>query len=83
MTLDDFRERVNVFLHPRREGVLKVFRTLNVFVTLIAFGSLVAYYGYPLQSETANTLITDFSRAKNREEMKSSQQPKIKHPIRL
>ena len=58
MTLDDFRERVNVFLHPRREGVLKVFRTLNVFVTLIAFGSLVAYYGYPLQSETANTLIT-------------------------
>ena len=36
MTLNDIRERVNVFLHPRREMVLGAFRTVNVFVTLIA-----------------------------------------------
>lgn len=57
MTLNDIRERVNVFLHPRREGVLGAFRTLNVFVTLIAFGSLIAYYGYPLESSMAAKLI--------------------------
>jgi len=57
MTLNDIRERVNVFLHPRRERVLGAFRTLNVFVTLIAFGSLIAYYGYPLESSMAAKLI--------------------------
>ncbi len=58
MTLNDIRERVNVFLHPRRERVLGAFRTVNVFVTLIAFGSLIAYYGYPLESLMAERLIT-------------------------
>jgi trk system potassium uptake protein len=58
MTLNDIRERVNVFLHPRRERVLSTFRTLNVFVTLLAFGSLIAYYGYPFASEMADRLIT-------------------------
>ena len=57
MTLNDIRERVNVFLHPRRDRVLGAFRTLNVFVTLIAFGSLIAYYGYPLESSMAAKLI--------------------------
>ncbi|MBL6619184.1 MAG: hypothetical protein ISP54_02390, partial [Flavobacteriales bacterium] len=57
MTLNDIRERVNVVLHPRRERVLGAFRTLNVFVTLIAFGSLIAYYGYPLESSMAAKLI--------------------------
>ena len=58
MTLNDFRERINVFLHPRRERVLSAFRTLNVFVTLLAFGCLIAYYGYPFNSDTAAQLIT-------------------------
>ena len=53
----DIRERVNVFLHPRREAVLERFRTLNVFVTLLAFGSLIAYYGFPLDSDIADNLI--------------------------
>ena len=57
MTLHDIRERVNVFLHPRREAVLGAFRTLNVFVTLGAFGSLIAYYGFPLESDIAGNLI--------------------------
>ena len=58
MTLNDIRERVNVFLHPRRERVLGTFATANLFVTLIAFGCLIVFYGYPLDSELANRLIT-------------------------
>ena len=58
MTLNDIRERANAFLHPRRERALSTFRTLNVFVTLLAFGSLIAYYGYPFASEMADRLIT-------------------------
>ena len=57
MTLHDIRERVNVFLHPHREAVLGAFRNLNVFVTLLAFGSLIAYYGFPLDSTIAVNLI--------------------------
>ena len=57
MTLHDIRERVNVFLHPHREAVLGAFRNLNVFVTLLAFGSLIAYYGFPLESTIAVNLI--------------------------
>lgn len=57
MTLNELRERVNVFLHPRRERVLWSFRTLNVFVTVVAFGCLIAYYGFPLESEVAGALI--------------------------
>lgn len=57
MTLNDIRERVNVFLHPRKDAVLGGFKTLNVFVTLAAFACLIAYYGYPFDSEVAGRLI--------------------------
>ncbi|MBK12666.1 MAG: ATPase [Crocinitomicaceae bacterium] len=57
MTLKEVRERVNVFLHPHRENALAALRAMNVLISLTAFASLVAYYGYPLESDTAYGLI--------------------------
>ena len=57
MTLQEIRERINVFLHPLREPALGAFKALNVLISLSAFGCLVAYYGVPLESDTAATLI--------------------------
>ena len=57
MTLSEFRERINVFLHPHRDRVLSTLKAVNVLVSLSAFGCLVAYYGYPLESDTAQRLI--------------------------
>ena len=58
MTLSEFRERINVFLHPHRDRVLSTLKAVNVLVSLSAFGCLVAYYGFPLESETAHRLIS-------------------------
>lgn len=58
MTLSEFRERINVFLHPHRDRVLSTLKAINVFVSLSAFGCLVAYYGFPLESDTAHRLIS-------------------------
>ena len=57
MTLSEFRERINVFLHPHRDRVLSTLKAAHVLVSLSAFGCLVAYYGYPLESDTAQRLI--------------------------
>ena len=57
MTLKELRERVNVGLHPYRDRVLSGFKAVNVLVSLTAFACLIAYYGYPLESETARHLI--------------------------
>jgi len=57
MKLQELRERVNVGLHPHRERVLSGFKAANVLVSLSAFACLIAYYGYPLESETARNLI--------------------------
>ena len=58
MTLSEFRERINVFLHPHRDRVLSTLRVANIIVSLSAFASLVAYYGFPLESDTAHRLIS-------------------------
>ena len=57
MKLQELRERINVGLHPHRERVLSGFKAANVLVSLSAFACLIAYYGYPLESETARNLI--------------------------
>ena len=41
--LQEFRERINVFLHPLREPALGTLKAINVLVSG-AFGCLVAYY---------------------------------------
>ena len=58
MTLRRLRERVNVYLHPHRERVLSRLRAVNILVSLSAFASLIAYYGYPLESDIAQLLIS-------------------------
>ena len=57
MTLREIRERVNVFLHPHRESTLYALRAMNVLISLTAFASLITYYGFPLESDTAQGLI--------------------------
>ena len=57
MTLDELRERVNVGLHPIRERALSTLKVLNVVVSLSAFACLIAYYGFPLDSDIAHNLI--------------------------
>ena len=57
MTLDELRERVNVGLHPIREHALSALKVLNVVVSLSAFACLIAYYGFPLDSDIAHNLI--------------------------
>lgn len=57
MSLHEIRERINVGIHPYREHVLSSLKALNVLVSLSAFASLIAYYGYPLESDIARSLI--------------------------
>ena len=57
MTLQELRERINIGLQPHRERVLSVFKAVNVVVSLSAFASLIAYYGFPLESNAAHNLI--------------------------
>ncbi|MDG1380844.1 MAG: potassium transporter TrkG [Flavobacteriales bacterium] len=57
MTLNELRERVNVGLHPIRARVLSALKAINVVISLSAFASLIAYYGFPLDSDIAHNLI--------------------------
>ena len=50
--LNTFREKVNLAIYDSKERVLNTFRALNVFITLIAFGTLLYYYGFPQDHET-------------------------------
>lgn len=50
--LDKFRERVNLSIYDSKERVIQTFRIINVFITLGAFGTLLYYYGFPMDSET-------------------------------
>lgn len=50
--LDKFRERVNLSIYDSKERVLQTFRIINVFITLGAFGTLLYYYGFPMDPET-------------------------------
>ena len=57
MNLHEIRERINVGIHPYRERVLSSLKAINVLVSLSAFASLIAYYGFPLESDIAQSLI--------------------------
>lgn len=47
MSLQEFREKANLWLYGNKERVLLAFKFLNVFVTIGAIFTLVYYYGYP------------------------------------
>ncbi|MFM1931358.1 MAG: hypothetical protein RL226_661, partial [Bacteroidota bacterium] len=57
MSLQSFRERVNLFLYGHKDQVLTVAKFLSVVVTFSAIFTLVYYYGYPHNQEEEATLL--------------------------
>ena len=47
MTLDDFRERGNVYLYKSKSRNLGILKILKLFVSSTALVILAIYYGYP------------------------------------
>ena len=46
MSIDKFREKVNLRIYSSKEIVLAVFRYLSFIVSLIAFGTVLIHFGY-------------------------------------
>lgn len=46
MSVDKFREKVNLRIYSSKEIVLSVFRYLSIIVSLIAFGIVLIHFGY-------------------------------------
>ena len=57
MSLQSFRERVNVWLYDSKERVLGAFQWLTLLVNLSALSVLAVYYGYDHDAETAERLF--------------------------
>ena len=57
MTLQSFRERINVWLYDSKERVLGAFQWLTLLVNLSALSVLAVYYGYDHDAETAERLF--------------------------
>ncbi|MGY8941753.1 MAG: TrkH family potassium uptake protein [Flavobacteriales bacterium] len=58
MTLNEFRERINVVLYNSKDRVISTLRILNLFVSASALVVLASYYGFHHESETAELLVT-------------------------
>jgi len=52
MTLDDFRERGNVYLYKSKSRNLGILKILTLFVSFTALVVLAIYYGYPYTPES-------------------------------
>lgn len=52
MTLDDFRERCNVYLYKSKSRNLGILKILKLFVSFTALVILAIYYGYPYTPES-------------------------------
>jgi len=52
MTLDDFRERGNVYLYKSKSRNLGILKILKLFVSFTALVVLAIYYGYPYTPES-------------------------------
>lgn len=57
MKLQEFRERINVFLYGSKERVLNGLKLFNLVVSTSALFVLAIYYGYPNESDTATQLL--------------------------
>ena len=58
MTINEFRERINVVLYNSTDRVISTLRILNLFVSASALVVLASYYGFHHESETAELLVT-------------------------
>lgn len=57
MTINEFRERVNVIIYSSKDRVLTTFKLLNLLVSTTALIVLSFYYGFPYESDTAEVLL--------------------------
>jgi potassium uptake TrkH family protein len=58
MSLQSFRERVNLFLYASKERNLRILRYASFFVSLSAFTLLVIFYGFDLERTTKALIIS-------------------------
>lgn len=58
MSLQSFRERVNLFLYASKERNLRILRYASFFVSLFAFTLLVIFYGFDLERTTKALIIS-------------------------
>ncbi len=56
MSLKTIREKANLFLYDSKEKVSRIFKGLNLLISLIAISTLIYYYGYP-QTEQSEALL--------------------------
>ncbi len=57
MSLRRLRERINLFIYDSKSAILRVFRLLNIIVTLTAVSTLIYYYGVPQTPESASNAL--------------------------
>lgn len=58
MTLQSFREKVNLFLYSSKERNLRILRYISFFISISAICTLVIYYGFSLNFENKQVLIS-------------------------
>lgn len=51
MSWQQFREKANLFLFKNKEESLGAFKALNIFVTILAIGTMIWSYGFPLNDQ--------------------------------
>ena len=52
MSVQSFREYVNLKIYGSKSAILNTFRLLKAIVSLIALGTLILYHGYPIMAMT-------------------------------
>lgn len=57
MSLQSFREKVNLFLYSSKERNLRILRYASFFVSLFAISILIIFYGFNIQKETKDLFI--------------------------
>lgn len=58
MSLQSFREKVNLFLYASKERNLRILRYASFFVSLFAVTLLVIFYGFKIEESTKHLFIT-------------------------
>jgi len=58
MTLNEFRERANLWLYGNKDKVLHIFKILNLIISVAAILTLIYYYGYEHSSEDENWIFS-------------------------
>lgn len=51
------RETINLFIYDSKESVLRVLSVLHLVVSLVSVGTLVYYYGFHIDKQTARSLF--------------------------